>query len=217
VRIAVVGASGWIGGSVAREALARGHEVTAIGRDASRLASLDGATPVVADVLDEAAIERAVAGHDAVVSAVTDRTTADRSVIPGAARSLVAALPRAGVRRLVVVGGGGSLLASPGVRFVDLPEFPPQYRAEALAQAEALEVLRADGGALDWSYFSPPPEHFFPAEKTGSYRAEGGDEPVVDAAGESRLGSGDYAAALVDELERPRFVGPRFTASAWRR
>jgi putative NADH-flavin reductase len=214
VRVAVIGASGWIGGSVVHELLARGHAVTAIGRDASRLVDLTGATPAEADVTDADAIARVVTGHDAVVSSVTDRTTADRSVIPRAAAALLTALPQAGVRRLVVVGGGGSLEAAPGTRIVDLPGFPEQYKPEALAQAEALDLLRSSGNALDWSYFSPPPEHFFPAEKTGAYRAAAGDAPVVNDDGESRLGSGDYAAALVDELEQPRFVQQRFTAGA---
>jgi hypothetical protein len=112
------------------------------------------------------------------------------------------------------VGGGGSLEAAPGLRIVDLPAFPPQYKAEALAQAGVLELLRTRGGELDWSYFSPPPEHFAPAEKTGAYRAEATDSPLTNAAGEATLGSGDYAAALADELERPQFDQQRFTAGA---
>jgi putative NADH-flavin reductase len=200
MKIAVIGASGWLGGSVLREAQGRGHDVTPLGR-------------AQADVTDADAVARAVAGHDAVVSAVTDRSTDDRSIIPAAARGLIAALPHAGVTRVVVLGGGGSLELEPGTRFIDLPGFPEQYKAEAMAQAEALDLLRRDGGDLQWSYISPPPEHLDAGDKRGGYRAEAGDAPVKDADGESRITSGDLAAAVVDELEEPRFVGQRFTAA----
>jgi len=213
MKIAVIGASGWLGGAVAREAVARGHEVTAIGRDEAKLRAVDGARVAIADVGDPESLRRAVAGSDAVVSAITDRSTADRSIIPQTARTLLDVLPAAGVGRLAVIGGGGSLEVAPGVRAIDEPGFPEQYRAEALAQAEALEILRASNTALAWTYLSPPPHHLAPGEKTGRYRAAGGDVPVTDASGESRIASGDLASALLDELEQPRFTGQRFTAA----
>src|SRR3954451_21867332 len=108
MKIAVIGASGWLGASVLREAQARGHAVTPLGR-------------AQADVTDPGAVTRAVARHDAVVSAVTDRSTADRSIIPASVRGLIAALPPAGVTRVVVLGGGGSLEVEPSTRFIDLP------------------------------------------------------------------------------------------------
>ena len=141
-----------------------------------------------------------IAGHDAVVCAVTDRSTDDRSMIPSAARSLLAACEQAGVGRLVFCGGGGSLEVSPGVRAVDEPDFPPQYLAEALAQAEALAFFRAADTSVEWTYASPPPHHLEPGEKGGDYHARVGDTPVVDAEGESRLTSGDYAVAIVYAL-----------------
>jgi putative NADH-flavin reductase len=98
----------------------------------------------------------AISGYDAVVVAVTDRSGPERSVIPAMARSVIAALPALGVPRLLFVGGGGSLEVTPGHRLVDQPGFPEQYKAEALAQAEALDLLRAEGGELRWSYLSPP-------------------------------------------------------------
>src|SRR6478609_2546361 len=134
MKIAVIGASGWLGGAVAREAVARGHEVTAIGRDEAKLRAVDGARVAIADVGDPESLRRAVAGSDAVVSAITDRSTADRSIIPRTARTLLDVLPAAGVGRLAVIGGGGSLEVAPGVRAIDEPGFPEQYRAEALAQ-----------------------------------------------------------------------------------
>ena len=168
----------------------------------------------VADVTDPASITRVVTGHDAVVAAVTDRTSDDRSIIPRTARTLLEALPPSGVRRVVVVGGGGSLELEPGVRAIDQPGFPEQYRAEAEAQAEALDIWRGADTELDWSYLSPPPHQLEPGGKTGSYLVRGGDTPVTNEAGDSRISAGDFASALVDELESPHFVRRRFTAGS---
>jgi putative NADH-flavin reductase len=213
MKIAVIGASGWLGGTVLREAVSRGHQVTAIGRKVGTLPEGEGVTQQQADVTDPEALAAAVRGHDAVVSAVTDRSGADRSIIPASARSLIATLPGAGVPRLVFVGGGGSLEVSPGTRVIDLPDFPAEHRTEALAQAEALGALRDEGGALQWSYISPPPKDLVSGEKQGGYRAAAGDAPVTDSAGRSRITAGDLAAAIVDELESPQFTGQRFTAA----
>jgi putative NADH-flavin reductase/pimeloyl-ACP methyl ester carboxylesterase len=211
--IAVIGASGHLGGAVAREALSRGHRVTAIARDTGRLRDLDRARAVAADARDVDATARALAGHDAVVAALKARDDDALDVVPGSARALLAAMPQAGVRRLVFVGGGGSMLSPAGQRFVDSPDFPEQYLPEALAQAGALEILRAADGAVDWSYASPPPLHLVDGERTGRYRVRAGDLPITDEHGESRITVPDYAAAIVDTVESGRFVGARFTAA----
>ena len=211
-RRAVIGASGRIGRAVADEARLRGHAVTGVARDAWPLRATGGVV-VAADVLDAVAVERAVAGHDAVVAAVKARPGDTEGLVPAAVRVLLEALPRAGVRRLVFVGGGGSLERSPGQRFVDAPDFPEQYRADALAQAEALGILRASDGTLEWSYASPPPAHLVDGARTGVYRAEATDRPIVDEHGESRITVPDFAAAVVDALERGSFPRKRFTAA----
>src|SRR5205807_7293756 len=118
---------------------------------------------------------------------------------------------RTDVGRVALMGGGGRLAAPHGGRLVDQPGFPEQYKPEALAQAQALELFRAAPGGLDWTYLSPPPENLTPGEKRGGYRAVAGDQPVVDASGESGITSGDLAAAMVDELEQRRFSRRRFT------
>jgi len=192
MKIAVIGATGRLGGAVAAEAAARGHQVTP-------LSSAD------LDVRDPEQIRRAVAGHDAVVAAVKGP---DR-LVPRAATALL----QARVGRLVFIGGGGSLLAADGRRFVDAPAFPAEYRETALDQAEALQILRRDGGDLDWSYLSPPPVHLVPGTRTGGYRAEARDTPLTDRRGESRITIADLAAAAVDSLERRTFLRQRFTAA----
>ena len=213
MRICVIGATGWIGGSVMREALSQGIEVTAVSHNPERLAALEGVATAVADVLDADQLAGVIRGHDAVVCAVTDRSTDDRSIIPHAARMVLAACEQAGVNRLVFCGGGGSLEVSPGVRAVDEPGFPPQYRAEALAQAEALDVFRSAETDVEWTYASPPPHHLEPGEKRGGYHARVGDTPVVDDDGESRLTSGDFAVAIVYAITEHESVRGRFTAA----
>jgi uncharacterized protein len=213
MRIAVIGASGWLGGAIAREALARGHEVTAIGRHRDKLGGVRGATIVVADATDADELAPVIAGHDVVVSSVTDRSSPDRSIIPTVAAALIEAVPQAGVARLAVMGGGGSLLAPDGRRIVDQEGFPEQYMAEALAQSEALELLRAAPESLDWTYLSPPPHSLVAGDKSGGYKVRGDDLPVVDDRGESTITSGDLASAMVDELEQPQFSRRRFTAA----
>ncbi|HUK68199.1 MAG TPA: NAD(P)H-binding protein [Streptosporangiaceae bacterium] len=212
MKIAVIGGSGHLGHAVALEALSRGHQVTAIARDVSRIKDLPGAAVVSADVFDHGAIARAVAGHDAVVAAAKG-AAGQPAAAPLVAHALLDVLPKAGVRRLLFLGGGGSLEAAPGQRFVDLPQFPPEHKSEALGQAEALGLLRGSGDALDWSYLSPPPVHLVDSEKTGAYRVQAGNTPITDTGGDSRISVADYAAAAVDDLERGTFVGQRFTAA----
>ena len=196
LRIAVIGAGGQLGRAVAAAATGRGHRVTRLGHDA-------------VDVTDATSVQGAVAGHQAVVVAVQGPD----QLASRAARALIAALPAAGVRRLVFVGGGASLEGAPGQRFLDSPDFPAEFRETAQDQAEALDVLRRAGAALDWSYASPPPVHLEPGDKTGAYRAEARDTPITDASGESRVSVGDYAAALLDAVDDGTFIRQRFTVA----
>lgn len=194
MKIAVIGATGRLGSVVAREATARGHQVTPLNRS-----SVDAADP--------ASVAKAVAGHDAVVAGIRG----GGRLVPRSAQALLEALPLAGVTRLVFLGGGGSLEYAPGQRFVDSPDFPPEYLETALDQAEALAILRAARTPVEWSYASPPPVHLVPGEKTGRYRVEARDTPLVDGHGESRVCVGDYAAAVVDTVENGSFIRARFT------
>jgi putative NADH-flavin reductase len=194
MKIAIIGATGNLGSAVAHEAAARGHQVTALNSS-------------TVDAADPASVKQAAAGHDAVVVSIAG---SDR-LVPRSAAALLEALPPAGVTRLVFLGGGGSLEYAPGHRFVDSPDFPPQYLETARDQAEALEILRAAQTPVAWSYVSPPPLHLVPGEKTGHYRAEARDTPITDQHGQSRISVGDYAAAVVDTLENGSFIHARFT------
>jgi putative NADH-flavin reductase len=207
MRIALVGATGNIGRVIAAEALARGHEVTAVVRDASRLDYEHERLKVsTGDVLDPGSVATAAAGHDVLVSAVGARG-ADPQVLPEIGRGLVEAVRRSGVDRVVVVGGAGGLEAPDGGLVWDMPDYPDWLKPLAKAHDELCDALRESD--VDWTYFSPP-RSIQPGERTGRYRLER-DRLVVDAEGKSEISREDYAKALVDELEQPQFRRSRFT------
>lgn len=211
MKIVLFGGTGNIGQRIAREALERGHEVVAVVRDPSRSQAPDPRVRLVqGDATDAASVASVVRGADAVVSAVSPRpgTTGTAPSLVDAARGLIAGMREAGVRRLVVVGGAGSLEVAPGVMLMDAPGFPEAYRAEAVAGRDALEVYRSEAEGLDWTFLSPAAE-IHPGERTGRYRTTI-DQFLADPEGRSTISYEDYAVALVDELERPQHVGRRF-------
>ncbi|HEY3684879.1 MAG TPA: NAD(P)-dependent oxidoreductase [Streptosporangiaceae bacterium] len=210
-KIAVFGASGRIGSRVVREALNRGHQVTAVVREPAALADRpDDLRVITGTVFGPAAVAEAVAGQDAVVLAVGGAgASGDKDMYVRAGNALVDAVRgRGDPPRIIVVGGAGSLEAAPGVRLLDTDGFPDAYRPEAEAGARALDFFRTVTD-VPWTYLSPAAE-IAPGERTGRYRT-GTDRPVVADDGESHISMEDYAMALLDEIEDPKFAGRRFT------
>jgi len=205
MNVVLFGATGMIGSRVLKELVLRGHQVTAVVRDPSRVPNEPGVKAVQGDVLNAAAVADVVKDADAVVSAYNPGQTP--AAIVDATKSLIAGLKQAGVKRLIEVGGAGSLFVAPNVRLVDAPNFPTEWKAIALAHGDALEVLRRSD--LDWTYFSPA-AFIQPGERTGKFRL-GTDTLVTDEKGTSRISAEDYAIALVDELENPKHIRQRFT------
>jgi putative NADH-flavin reductase len=210
-KIAVLGGGGMIGQRIVREALSRGHEVTVVVRDPSKVADAHELLRVVrGDVLDSGSIAKLVADRDVVVSAAGTARAAepDYSLYRAAAESLLSALRGLGdgAPRLIVVGGVGSLLDEAGELILD--HVPEDRRPEHLGQKAALDLYRTVSD-VPWTYVSPP-GRILPGERTGSYRT-GGDELVVGSDGVSSISMEDYAVAVVDEAETPRHVGRRFT------
>ncbi len=203
MRTVVFGATGAIGRAISAELTARGHEVTGAARDGLAAA---------ADAADPAAVAALVAGQDAVVSAVGPRAGRDD---PGpsllaAISGLTEGLRAAGVRRLVVVGGAGSLELVPGQRLVDTPGFPAAARPVALAHAQVLEFLRSVAD-LDWTYCSPAAV-IEPGERTGTFRL-GGDQLLTGTDGISRISIPDFAVAVADEIELGTAIRRRITVA----
>jgi putative NADH-flavin reductase len=209
VNIAIIGATGFVGSNVLNEALERGHSVTAIVRRPDRLPVRGGLTPVKGDVHDVDGLARLLAGHEAVISAFSaDKDSPDvyQSMVDGA-KAIIAATKKAGVKRLLVVGGAGSLEIAPGQQAIDQPDFPEAWRPGASGTREFLYLL-CDEPELDWTFLSPA-QVLAPGERTGTFRL-GGDQVLVDAEGQSRISLQDYAAAMIDELEQPRHMRQRF-------
>lgn len=200
MKIAVVGASGNAGSRIVAELARRGHAVTAIARHPERIASQPNVTAKRGDVLDQGALTRLLAGHDAAVSSV-HFLDSDPAKLIGAARD-------SKVGRYLVVGGAGSLEVAPGVRLVTTPGFPPVYKAEAEKGAAFLDLLRQDK-ELNWTFLSPS-ALFTAGERTGKFRL-GTDQLLTAADGKSWISFEDFAVALADEIERPAHIRGRFT------
>jgi hypothetical protein len=216
MNIALIGATGFVGAALLQELLQRGHRVSAIVRDTSKLAAQPNLIAVKADMLDAAQVAQAVEGHDAVVSAYNPGWTSPTlydSFLQGT-QAIVDGSKRAGARRLLVVGGAGSLYVAPGVQLVDTPEFashvPPNIVPGAKAARDALTRLQAEQ-ALDWTFVSPPAQ-LQPGQRTGRYRL-GQDQLLMDGAKPAGISVQDLAVAIVDELEQPRHSRRRFTAA----
>ncbi len=210
MNILLFGAAGMVGSRIAAEALRRGHELTAVTRS-GRGPSLEDPklTVVAADAADPGKVAELAAGHDVVASALAPPRDGSEPTGPflAANQALIEGVRAARVRRLIVVGGAGSLQVAPGQRLVDSPGFPDLYKPEALAHAAVLDAYRTVS-ELDWTYLSPGAT-LQPGERTGTFRI-GGDQLLADDDGNSYISAEDYAIAFVDEIENPAHARQRF-------
>lgn len=198
MKIAVLGATGHVGAAITAELSRRGHAVTAIARNVAAITPAQGVVAQAGDASDPAALAPLLAGHDAVISALR------HDIAPSV---LISAVKQAGVDRLLVTGGAGSLM-TPGGRLIDQPEFPAEFRPFAMQGVAFLEELRLEE-ALTWTFFSPA-AHIFDGPRTGTFRL-GTTSLVSDANGQSAISYADYAVAMVDELEVNRHPRQQFT------
>ncbi len=211
MKIALIGATGFVGTAVLNEALNRGHEVTAIARNTDKITSTATAlTRKAGNVESKEEVKALVAGHDAVVSSYNAGWTNPNlydDFLKGS-QAILDGTKEAGVSRLIVVGGAGSLYAAPGVQLVDTPQFPADWKAGATAARDFLNVIKKET-TIDWTFLSPAIELVL-GNRTGEYRTEL-ESPVFDEKGKSRISVEDLAVAIVDELEKPQFAQKRFT------
>ena len=190
MKVVLYGASGMIGSRILQELLSRGHQVTAVVRNPARITT-PGVLALKGDVTEAASVEETAQGADAAISAYAP-PQGDEAILSAAIYALLDGLTAAGVNRLIVVGGAGSLEVAPGVALVDAPGFPEAYRDIAMAHRDVLPILKES--ELDWSYLSPA-AMIQPGERTGKFRL-GGITLLADENGNSRISAEDYAVAL---------------------
>jgi putative NADH-flavin reductase len=211
MKIAVLGATGWIGGTIMQEAISRGHDVIAVVRDATKVSQDVAVRTLDLTSMTSDAVAAAFADVDVVIASVSGRAAQNHDIVATTAKQLLQYLPQAGSPRLLWVGGAGSLDVAPGVTLVSTPEFPEDYKAEAIAQGEALDVFRGSDSVIEWTYVSPA-AIIFPGESEGPYRL-GGDEFFTDTQGQSRVSVVDYAKAMLDEAENAQHVNQRISVA----
>ncbi|GAB3719329.1 NAD(P)-dependent oxidoreductase [Spirosoma lituiforme] len=211
MKLAIIGASGFVGSALVDESLNRGHVVTAIVRHPEKMTiTHPDLTVKQGDALDADAVAQLVAGQDAVLSAY-NAGWANPNLYDDFLNGSIAiekGTEAAGVSRLLVIGGAGSLEAAPGVQLVDTPQFPADWKVGATAARDYLSALRKNT-TLDWTFLSPA-INLAPGERTGQFRL-GTEQPVFDENGESAISVKDLAVAVLDEIEQPQFIQKRFT------
>lgn len=211
MKIALIGATGFVGSAILKELANRGHEITGISRHAG---TTQDVTWQQADILNVGELSKILAGHDAVISAFNAGWTNPNiydDFIAGS-KAIQQAVQQSGVKRFIVIGGGGSLFVAPGLQAVDTPGFPKEYFVAASAARDYLNIVKEEKD-LDWAFFSPALEMHagITTGRTGKYRL-GLENPVFDANQRSILSVQDLAVAIADETENPKHHQQRFTA-----
>jgi uncharacterized protein len=215
MKVALIGASGFVGSKILAEALHRGHEVTAIVRHPEKIQPDKNLNTKKADVLDVDELAKLLAGHDVIVSAFNPaRGVAGAHVydlhVQGH-KAILAAANKSGAKRFLGVGGAASLKTPEGIELIDSPQFPAAYEQfkPGIRGTRELYYLLKREPSLDWVFIAPSVV-IAPGERTGKFRI-GKDHVLYNDNGESKISLEDYAAALVDEMERPQHHRERIT------
>lgn len=211
MKIALIGATGFVGSAILNELADRKHEITAIARTPKDTAN---ATWVAADIFNVDALAEILKGHDAVVNAYNPGWTNPNiydDFLAGS-KAIQEAVKKSGVKRFITIGGAGSLYVAPDLQAVDTPDFPKEIFPGANAARHYLNIIKEEKD-LDWAFFSPAFEMHAGTKtgRTGKYRL-GLENPVFNDEQRSILSVEDLAVVIADELETPKHHQVRFTA-----
>ena len=202
-KIVIIGATGYVGSAILKEALGRGHQVKAIVRDPSKLTLIHPHLKVVGgNVTDTDFLSRELAKSDAVISAFNpgwSNPNIYEETLEGYG-SILCAVRNSGVHRFLMVGGAGSLLVAPGRQLMDEPDVPKKLLPGIRGMAKVYTDLLLPEKSVDWVFLSPA-ANMAPGERTGKFRL-GKDELIVDESGDSNISVEDFAVAMIDELEQ---------------
>ncbi|PAW28227.1 hypothetical protein BKC07_14715 [Peribacillus simplex] len=210
MKIGIIGASGKAGSLILKEALTRGHEVTAIVREEARV-QIQGASVLEKDIFDLKAED--IKEFDVVVNAFGAAPGKEHLHVD-AGKILIEAMKGAPQTKLIVVGGAGSLFVDEAktIRVLDTPEFPKEYFATAFNQSKNLGDLQ-NATDIQWTFISPSAFFDPQGNRTGRYKL-GKDNLLVNSKGESYVSYADFALAVLDEIENPQHINQRFTVVA---
>jgi len=214
MKLTIFAATGGIGRQLLEQAIAAGHDVTAVARNPQSLAAA-GARATAADLAsaDPAALQPAVAGADAVLSALGPRTRADAGVAARGTEVITEAMRAAGVRRVIVVSAAPiGTIASPGrphpprhdpgdgfiIRYLADPIVKRALRAHYADLARMEDVLRDSDSDLDWTIVRPPRLTDKPV--TGRYRTAYGQN-IRRGVFVSRADVAHYMLSVLDNPE----------------
>lgn len=209
MKVAIIGATGFVGPELVKEGILRGFEITAIARNTDKVEKQTGVTAISVDVNDVNALTSALTGHDAVINSFNAGWTNPNlynDFLQGS-RKIQQAVKKAGVKRFITIGGAGSLFIN-GKQLVDSPEFPKEYYPGASAARDYLNELRTEQ-ELDWTFLSPA-INLHPGKRTGEFRLNT-ESPVFSADGKCDISTADLAVAIFNELENNQFIKQRFT------
>ncbi|SFD01273.1 NAD(P)-dependent oxidoreductase [Flavobacterium phragmitis] len=211
MKIALIGATGFVGSAILNELAERKHEVTAIARTPKDTAN---AKWVAADIFNVDALAEILKGHDAVVNAYNPGWTNPNiydDFLAGS-KAIQEAVKKSGVKRFITIGGAGSLFVAPDLQAVDTPDFPKEIFPGANAARHYLDIIKEEKD-LDWAFFSPAFEMHAGTKtgRTGKYRL-GLENPVFNDEQRSILSVEDLAVVIADEVETPKHHQVRFTA-----
>lgn len=212
MKIAIIGATGFVGSAILNELTGRHHEITAVARNPK---DAGNAKWIAADIFDTDALAAILKGNDVVVSAYNpgwSNPNIYNDSIAGA-KAIQEAVKKSGVKRFITIGGAGSLYIAPGLQLIDTPEFPKEIFDGANAARHYLEIIKEEK-ELDWVFFSPAIEMHQGTKtgRTGKYRL-GLENPIFNEEQRSILSVEDLAVVIADEIENPKHHQIRFTAA----
>lgn len=211
MKIALIGATGFVGSAILNELADRKHEITAIARTPKDTAN---ATWVAADIFNVDALAEILKGHDAVINAYNPGWTNPNIYddFLNGSKAIQEAVKKSGVKRFITIGGAGSLYVAPDLQAVDTPDFPKEIFPGANAARHYLNIIKEEKD-LDWAFFSPAFEMHAGTKtgRTGKYRL-GLENPVFNDEQRSILSVEDLAVVIADETENPKHHQVRFTA-----
>ena len=210
MNITVFGATGLVGKRIIELGLAHGYHMTAFGRNVEGLIDKDARdehfTAMKGYVFDAADVLKAVKGADAVISTLggsMDGTDKSRSL---GMKNIIQQMEKAGVKRIVALGGMGVLDDKDGNYLIDSPTYPEEYLAVGQEHLQAYNSLK--DSALDWSFVGSP--DIIDAGETGNYITSADHVPEPD---NYKINAGDLAEFMLKEAGSNNYVRQRIGIS----